>query len=279
MVHGSILRTMHDAQQPLSFGEEGTPERATATEHNAPEAARESDQADDPTMPSGLMRGSRIAILRALPRGRRWTYFREQLLARCLAVMAAAAIVVYLGIQILAPAAPPQLYVAVANGALSAERIQSLQGASARYLNLPVGRKGGLAIDSRFDLTADGLSKLQTMIGNRGVDLVIAPPAAFRQLAGYGYFTPLPERLSPQQRDRLSRYFVTARGYDDTDHDDAFYDGSGKGASQPYGLDASGADPLIRKGAQAPNLVLAVVANGRNPAHANRFISYLMNGR
>ena len=62
---------------------------------------------------------SRIITLLELPWGRKWKYFRDQLLARSAAAVAIVCVVIYIAIQVLTPAVTPKLYVAVFNDAVS----------------------------------------------------------------------------------------------------------------------------------------------------------------
>lgn len=67
---------------------------------------------------------SRIITLLELPRGRKWKYFRDQLLARSAAAVAIVCVVIYIAIQVLTPTATPKLYVAVFNDASASKRPQ-----------------------------------------------------------------------------------------------------------------------------------------------------------
>ena len=51
---------------------------------------------------------SRIITLLELPWGRKWKYFRDQLLARSAAAVAIVCVVIYIAIQVLTPARKPQ---------------------------------------------------------------------------------------------------------------------------------------------------------------------------
>ena len=78
---------------------------------------------------------SRLATLLALPRDQKWGYFRDQLLARVAAAIAAIIVVTYLAVQILTPTPAPQLYVAVINSALSEQDAATLQTSVSEALN------------------------------------------------------------------------------------------------------------------------------------------------
>ena len=87
---------------------------------------------------------SRIQTLRKLPWNRKWKYFRDQLLARTVVIAAIVCVVVYIAVQILAPAPGPKLYVAVFDDAVGQQGAASLQSQVAKRMDLPEGRKGGV---------------------------------------------------------------------------------------------------------------------------------------
>lgn len=132
---------------------------------------------------------SRIQTLRKLPWNRKWKYFRDQLLARTVVIAAIVCVVVYIAVQILAPAPGPKLYVAVFDDAVGQQGAASLQSQVAKRLDLPEGRKGGVLVDTYFSNDENGISKLQTMIANHEIDAIVATPKTFKQLSGYGYLT------------------------------------------------------------------------------------------
>lgn len=227
-------------------------------------------------MPSRLTRGSRISIFRSLPRNQRWDYFKDQLLKRCIVFLAAIFATVFLLIHILTPTPAPKLYIAVINDALNTSQSEQLQQITAKALKLSQGRTGGVAVSAHFDLTNDGLSKLQTMLSNQEIDIVIADRLAFSQLSGYGYFASLPRVLrTTNAAKNLSHDFITFHGYDDSDHKDAFYDGSGKGAQREYGLDVSQLIQWKKLASKNKEDILGITQNTRNLQAAREFIDFL----
>lgn len=224
-------------------------------------------------------RRSRLATLRALPWRGKWPYFRDQLLLKTVAGLAAIGIAVFLAVHIFAPAAKPQLYVAVIDGALSSQSAATLQSQTARALNLPEGRNGGVMVDASFNFSEGDLSKLQTLLSSGEVDAIIAPPKDFAKLAGYGYFTALHTSLTASQRAESSSDWVRLRGYDDSESTDAFYDGSGKGPTQAYGIrltHAQGWDSLHPARADA---VIGFVQGSKNLGTSQALFDYLYQGR
>lgn len=146
---------------------------------------------------------SRIITLLELPWGRKWKYFRDQLLARSAAAVAIVCVVIYIAIQVLTPAVTPKLYVAVFNDAVSQQEAATLQSQVASKLDLPEGRKGGVLIDTYFSSDENGISKLQTMIANHEIDVIVATPKTYKELSGYGYLTNLD---SSPTRDAFQRF-------------------------------------------------------------------------
>lgn len=92
-------------------------------------------------------------------------------------------------------------------------------------------------IDDYFDMNKDGLSKLQTMIGNEQIDVVIAPHDVFAKLASFGYFDNLKTTLPAAEYAKVGKYAMAFHGFDDSRVTDAIDEsGSGQGKSEPYGL-------------------------------------------
>lgn len=170
----------------------------------------------------------------------------------------------------------PKLYVAVIDDVIDTAAVQSLEQSTASDLAIPVGRRGGILIDSQFNLSRDGLEKLQTLLSNHEIDVIIASRSAFSELAGYGYFTPMPSALTSSQHRQLSTSIVRFNGYDDSDHEDAFYNGSGHGPEQPYGLELTKL-PKWKDLTESTthSAILGIAQNSKHRSDEQRFISYL----
>ncbi|MFR0589653.1 hypothetical protein ACLUWG_06520 [Bifidobacterium apri] len=220
-------------------------------------------------------RMSRIAILRSLPSDKQWEYFRQNLLAPIAAIIAGVLIAILLIIHLLTPTPTPKLYVAVLNGALGSQDGSALQAATAKALNLPDGRAGGVSIDTYFNLDADGLTKLQTMLRAGDIDVIIAKPKDFQRVAGYGYCKPLNRVLSKTRQRQLAAAYVSANGFDDGHDDDMEYNGSGKGASQPFGLSMTDFRNWQSQHGATRDAVIAFAQDSRNTDTAVKFIDYL----
>lgn len=218
---------------------------------------------------------SRIAILHSLPSDKQWEYFRQNLLAPIAAIVVGVLIAVLLLIHLLAPTPSPKLYVAVLNGALGSQDSSALQAATAKTLNLPDGRAGGVSIDTYFNLDADGLTKLQTMLRAGDIDVIIAKPKDFQRIAGYGYCKPLNRVLNKTRQRQLAAAYVSANGFDDGHDDDMEYNGSGKGARQPFGLSMTDFRNWQSQHGATRDAVIAFAQDSHNTTTAVKFIDYL----
>ena len=214
---------------------------------------------------------SRIQTLRKLPWNRKWKYFRDQLLARTVVIAAIVCVVVYIAVQILAPAPGPKLYVAVFDDAVGQQGAASLQSQVAKRLDLPEGRKGGVLVDTYFSNDENGISKLQTMIANHEIDAIVATPKTFKQLSSYGYLTNLDSSLTKRQRTLLSGDFVTMKGFKDSDDPD--FEGGGK--AEPFGLSMTDFRQWNRLKSAKSNALIGIVRESPNPTTAQRLIDYL----
>lgn len=221
---------------------------------------------------------SRIATLRTLPYERKWPYFRDQLLARTVAIIASVIVGIYLAVQILTPTAAPQLTVAIIQGALDEQDGTSLQAQVASALGLPQGREGGVTITTGFNLNDNNsLTKLQTMLSADEVDVIIASEGDFERLAGFGYFTALNSALTETQQIRLRDSFASFNGYDDSQETNIDYDGTSKGHSKPYGLKLVNAARWTALQSADANVLAGLVLESKNTARAQQFIDYLTN--
>ena len=61
-----------------------------------------------------------------------------------------------------------------------------------------------MLIDTYFSSDENGISKLQTMIANHEIDVIVATPKTYKELSGYGYLTNLNSSLTESQRMTLS---------------------------------------------------------------------------
>lgn len=214
---------------------------------------------------------SKLYVFAHLPAREKAAYFREHFLIPCIAAVIVIALCAFVIVRFVSPRERPALYAAVVDSTLPLGEATKLEEQYERQLGRDV------IIDDYFDTQKDGLSKLQTMISDQQIDVVIAPPKAFKELAGYGYFTNLTAALSADEYHNLHAYAAAFHGFDDSDlADDVDDSGSGKGKAEPYGLKLDDAKRWHTFAADDAALI-GVVANTQQSGNARHFIDYLYN--
>ena len=121
---------------------------------------------------------SKLSIFRQLPWRKKLEYFREHFLIPVAAAAIIIALVTFLAVRFISPDARPALYAAVVDDALTTSEATNLQNELEDKLGVSV------IIDDYFDMDKDGLTKLQTMLSSKQMDVIIAPHKIFKQLAG-----------------------------------------------------------------------------------------------
>lgn len=132
---------------------------------------------------------SKLRIFMQLPAKHKAAYFREHFLVPCIAAVIVIALCTFVIVRIVSPRERPALYAAVVDSSLPLGEAAKLEQSTEHELGADV------IVDDYFDTTKDGISKLQTMISSEQIDVVIAPPSVFKELASYGYFSNLHEAL------------------------------------------------------------------------------------
>lgn len=234
---------------------------------------------DELTTPPKYKNESKLHIFAKLPWHDKPAYFRTHFLVPVIGAVAVIALITVLVVKFFFPSPRPALYVAVLDDAMPLKSAQTLQSDYGKAIDKNV------TIDNYFHMNDDGLSKLQTMISNKQIDVVIAPERVFKELAGYGYFSELSAVLPQDQQHSFDQYAASFPGYSDSDEYDApDQSGVGKGDTVPYGLELSDAvrwKSLADESATAANkdansaVLAGVVANAPDSAAATKFISYL----
>ena len=133
--------------------------------------------------------------------------------------------------------------------------------------------KGGVLIDTYFSSDENGISKLQTMIASHEIDVIVATPKTYKELAGYGYLTNLDSSLTKSQRTTLSSDFVTLKGFKDSDDPD--YNGSGKGRVEPFGVSMTDFKRWSTLKSAKSDAIIGIVQESQNRGIAQQFIDYL----
>ncbi|WP_196779081.1 hypothetical protein [Bifidobacterium choloepi] len=244
---------------------------------------------------------SKIRTFLRLPWRQKPAYFKTHFLLPLVAALVVAGLAAFLVFKFLVPSPRPALYVAVLDDALPIGSAQTLQSEYSAKLGADV------TVDDYFDMSDDGLSKLQTMISNKQIDVVIAPKDTFAELAGYGYFGNVVELLdaassdsaddssasatsqdqsssdessqqdeSSQTNAALQTYAVSFAGYSDDDQYDSYdQSGSGKGESLPYGLALEHAASWTALDDASTTAIAGIVANVDDASVSLDFLDYL----
>lgn len=242
-----------------------------ADKHSPDDRLTESQRAavDSLTQAPQYAGRSKLYVFAKLPMRQKATYFREHFLIPCIAAVIVIALCTFVIVRFVSPRERPALYAAVVDSTLPLGESTKPQEQYTKTLGKDV------VIDDYFDTKKDGLSKLQTMISSEQIDVVIAPPQVFRELAGYGYFTNLKSTLPADEYGDLHAYVEDFHGFDDSALSDDVYDsGTGKGKAEPYGLRLDDAKRL-HDFATDDAALIGVVANTKQTDNAQRFIEYL----
>lgn len=217
---------------------------------------------------------SKLKIFFKIPWRQKAAYFKTHFLVPTIGAICVVALVTFMLFRFLVPSPKPALYVAVLEDALPITSAQTLQDSYSERLGDDV------TVDDYFDMSDDGLSKLQTMISNKEIDVVIAPESVFSELAGYGYFGELSSVLTSSQQQSLGTYAANFNGYNDGDEYDSYdTSGSGKGESLPYGLELADAGGWTALEDANDTALAGVVANTTRESTAQNFLSYLFDGK
>lgn len=212
---------------------------------------------------------SKFRIFRQLPAKDKPAYFREHFLVPLLAALLALALVVFVAVRIAHRDEQPALYVAVVDSTLPLGEAAKLEEAYEHKIGADV------VVDDYFDTAKDGLTKLQTLLASEQVDVIVAPPAVFEQLAGYGYLADLATALPAAQWQALRGDARDFAGFDDSGvTDEVEQSGSGQGAALPYGLWLADAASWHRYATDDDALV-GIAVNTRQEAAAQAFLDYL----
>lgn len=212
---------------------------------------------------------SKLAIFRSLPTRAKATYFREHFLMPTLGTIIVIALAAFMIVKAVTPASRPKLYAAVIDNAITTTEAQQLQ----QKFSAKLGRD--VNIDSYFDTSKDGLSKLQTMLAAKQIDVIIAPQSEFKKLAGYGYCSNLATSLNAAQRTSLAESLVQLRGYNDAADDNPDVSGSGKGAAKAYGLSLAQATTWNTLDSADSKALIGIATNTQNAGTAREFIDWL----
>lgn len=213
---------------------------------------------------------SKIKIFMKIPNKDKATYFREHFLMPVVAAIIVIAMAVFVTVRLVNPNTRPALYAAVVSGSVPMGEADKLKDEYSQKLGKDV------IIDDYFDMSKDGLSKLQTMIGNEQIDVIIAPHDVFKQLANYGYFDNLQTTLPASEYSTVSKYAMAFHGFDDSNVTDEIDEsGTGQGKSEPYGLLLEHSPRWDKIADADSNALVGIVANTKQLDTAKNFIQYM----
>ncbi len=192
---------------------------------------------------------------------RKWSYFVDYYLLKTVIILAAASLAAFIIIRVVSGGDSYKFCTAVIGVTLDSAQSQYLSDTELAALSSAQGveaDKDDILTDSDFSLQSDGLNKLQVMLSNGAVDLIITDEDSFRLLAGYGYFLDLGTVLDDEGMSLAEGLTVSAAGYLDDDNLGFEDTETGKGPSEPYGIMFSS------DGGQEDNLVVAIAASTEN---------------
>lgn len=212
---------------------------------------------------------SKLSIFRQLPWNKKLEYFREHFLVPVTAAAIIIALTTFLVVRFVSPDTRPALYAAVVDDALTTTGATNLQNELEEKFGVNV------IIDDYFDMNKDGLTKLQTMLSNKQIDVIIAPHKVFKQLAGYGYLTNLESTVSKSDNTKLDSATVQLKGFSDADDDGLDSSGTGKGAAKSYGLKLSDAAGWTSIADSDHDALIGIATGTKNTSTAQRFIDWL----
>ena len=212
---------------------------------------------------------SRLAILSSLPPEQRLSYFKDQLLTRLAIGVTILLTIIFLIIHIASPAPQYSLRIASVNPLLNQSQADTLAQHTTSTLQL-TGSNQPVNVDTGFGTDGSELNKLQVMLSNGDIDIIIARRQQFEQLATYGYLININTLFKRNTRSKLPQP-LQIRGFDDTDHNDAYYDGTGKGDLEPCGF-ATDLSPLWNQW----HMPQAYIGIAQDSKHVNQAKAYII---
>jgi len=208
--------------------------------------------------------------------GQKIQQFKDYYFGGTIAVLAAAALIIFMVTRFLSPAKDEAaLRVAVFDTELSSEALEQTVRAS---LNLPEDAR--IVVDTGFVSTnTNEYARLSVLAADGRVDAVIAGEEAFAELAGYGYFKDLSRYLPEDLKSACAGELRTFKYESDVIAEDAQQNGELASGEYAFGLSLSGssiwnsmtADSAVK----AENPVLGVILESENDANIEGLIRVL----
>ena len=165
--------------------------------------------------------------------------FKDYYLGRTLAVLAVAALIIYMVSHFLAPQEKADLTVAIFDTDLSEDARKEMEEAVREAAGLP--QDAVIAIDSGYvSSNTNEYTRLSLLSANGQVDAVIAGREAFAELAGFGYFKDLSRFISEDMQSESAGQIVTFAYESDAVAEDAQQNGELASGEYPFGLSLEG---------------------------------------
>ncbi len=194
-----------------------------------------------------------------VPKGERVQFFLDYYLLKLIAIIAIIVTVIYIIVGIFSPRTEEVLNVAVFDESLNSATILNVENEVLNSLGISEENRK-VTIDATYYSSMRGMDKLQVLVINGGVDVVIAPEEVFLGLAQYGYFDVI-EGLP-----NASEGFYT-RGF--TEIEDGI--GAAQGEEACYGIYLRESEFYKNLGGINEDAVIGILANSVNEENAYKF--------
>ena len=206
-------------------------------------------------------------------------FFKDYYLWPMAGIIAAAAIVISIVLHILFPMPGPALYVAVYDITLDASELSMLKESFASKIGVAAER---IVIDDTFrQENIQDSERLQVLVANHSIDIIIADDKLTKELAGFGNFVDVNEYLDKDTVDRLASdgKLVENSGFDDDYEGVAIDDnGNSKGEVRPYSINIADSDLWEKLSGEYGDKVcdLSIVAGCDHADNAKIFVEELI---
>ncbi len=190
-------------------------------------------------------------------------YFRDYYLLYVVIIVVALSIIIFLTVHFLNPPKQPDCYIALLDCEASDDDKEKSEEQIETYSN---GQITYAMVDSTFDMSEDGLNKLQVYVSNNRIDVLVMDRELFEVLSGYGYFADLQDILTDDLYYQYKDKMISVSGYKETDNISFEDKETGQGAVRPYGIAMSEYELLPDTNLKEP--VFAVAANTRHLENA-----------
>ena len=206
--------------------------------------------------------------------------FKDYYLGGTLAVLAVAALIIYMVWRVLSPKEAADLTVAVFDTDLSSEALQEMEQAVRESLGLP--EEAVIKIDTGYvSSNTNEYTRLSLLSADGQVDAVIAGREAFAELAGFGYFKDLSQFLPEDVQSGFAGRFVSFAYESDAVSENAQQKGELASGEYPFGLSLKGSalwDSMTAGSSIKPEEpVVGVILESENDSNVMGLIRVLMN--